>query len=234
MIIGNKNGFGNDSNTTLLLHFNNNTLDSSSSAKTITDHSTTDDSSVYKFGGHSRYFSGGVSQYVGAYLSLANNADLNFGSGDFTVDTWINFSSSSGYAGIFTHTSEQTGSTNSGYLLRWGGNILDFYYSLDGTFASLVAHHATFAFTPALGTWYHLALVRNGANLKCYVNGSQIGSTYNMGTDSIYASTRVFDIGSQHDNTGEESFFNGYMDEFRVSKGIARWTKNFTVPNREY
>ena len=71
-------------------------------------------------------------------------------------------------------------------------------------------------------------MARSGTNLKCFVNGTQVGSTAtsedNLLQDGIA-------IGMQYN---EASFFHGYIDELRVSKGIARWTSSFTPPTAPY
>ena len=76
-------------------------------------------------------------------------------------------------------------------------------------------------------TWYHIALVRSGTALKVYRDGTSLISV----TNSI-----------DFDNTGNlfiasadgSGYFTGYMDEIRISKGIARWTANFTPEGSAY
>ena len=85
-------------------------------------------------------------------------------------------------------------------------------------------------------SWNHIALVRNGKgsdNLKIYINGKLKASatstkTFGNSTDNAY-------IGWAKDSVAlVEEYTKGYIDEFRVSNGIARWTSEFTPPNAPY
>ena len=82
-----------------------------------------------------------------------------------------------------------------------------------------------FSWSPSNDTWYHTALVREGDSWKFFVDGQQTGGTQTQ-------SAAFQDIGGtfRFGQDGEAwRKFNGYLDEIRVSKGIARWTSNFTV-----
>ena len=74
-----------DSYTKLMLHMENGVTDSAV-GKTVTNNNVTFSNSAYKMGGYSGLFNGSS-----AYLSLADSDDWNFGSGDFTIDTWVRF-----------------------------------------------------------------------------------------------------------------------------------------------
>lgn len=80
-------------------------------------------------------------------------------------------------------------------------------------------------------TWYHVALVRSGlTDTRVYINGSQIGDVFTTNYTVADASSLLV-IGASITYTLK---FNGYLDEFRISKGIARWTDNFTPPTTKY
>ncbi len=154
------------------------------------------------------------------YFTLANHADWVFGTGDWTVDFRVRFNSidqhsvfwsyayASGFAIYFHHTQHR---------------IRIYRDSVE------IAH---FPFDPATNTWYHIAVVRTGNNLMAFINGSQIGNTEDItGFDLTDQSSEVW-IG--RDQIGNNYYYNGWIEEFRVSKGIARWTSNFTPPTAEY
>jgi hypothetical protein len=129
---------------------------------------------------------------------------------------------------------QKGGTTRAFQVYFYGANntIYFDYYDSDSNFYSV-----PWSWTPSLNTWYHFAVVRNGANLKCFINGSQIGSTYNISTKILRNSTAFFTVGAStaYDNESSwENYFNGYIDEARISKGIARWTSNFTPPTTAY
>lgn len=74
-------------------------------------------------------------------------------------------------------------------------------------------------------------MVRNGDDLMCFIDGTQIGTTQDLAGASFFNSAYKFQIGA-FNNTSNP--WNGWIDEFRLSKGIARWTGNFTPPVAEY
>jgi len=82
----------------------------------------------------------------------------------------------------------------------------------------------------ATGQWVHIAAVKNGSSIKIYENGTETGS----GTlSSIYNSGQPVSIGGLNSNS-PINFLGGYIDELRISKGIARWTSDFTPPSVPY
>jgi len=79
-------------------------------------------------------------------------------------------------------------------------------------------------------TWYHIAACRDGANLRLFVDGTQVGTTYNMATDIIHGGTYPVQVGrvaGTHD-------LNGFIDDLRITKGYARYTANFTAPTQAF
>ena len=84
-----------------------------------------------------------------------------------------------------------------------------------------------------LNTWYHIAVVRENGTAKLYINGVHEGTANSFSTPSN--SLNVV-IGSMYSAEGDNHNWglNGYIDEIRISKGIARWTSNFTPPDQPY
>ena len=74
--------------------------------------------------------------------------------------------------------------------------------------------------------WHHIALVKDATVYKLYLDGTEIGTTTDASVDTFAGALRVGSDGT--------SAFAGYIDELRISKGIARWTANFTPPTRAY
>ena len=174
-------------------------------------------------------FGSGACQFNGqnAYLSLSDSNDWNFGSGDFTIDCWVNWSSlpTVDQQSIITKTG---GPGYRSFLLDFDStNVIRFIYFVDGTNVII----KTFSWTPSVNIWYHLAVIRNGVNdLKVFVNGTQIGSTQSFDGSAIFKSTSNVIVGSYYGGC----FFTGSIDELRISKGIARWTSNFTPQTTPY
>jgi len=168
-----------------------------------------------RFGGKSWYFDGS-----GDYLTVPASNDWNFTTADFTVDFWANFDETLGSS----YRTVMANPTGNNWEIYFQGGALKMY--IDGT------HYTGAALNPApvQGTWYHFAIERSGDNLNFYQNGTLLGTFTGYADASAGSGISNYLIG----NYAGVSYFNGYIDEFRISKGIARWTSNFTPPDRAY
>ena len=212
-----RSGSGIDSNAKLVIHANGTDAstsfsDASSAPHTVTANGNAQvDTAQSEFGGASALFDG-----TNSYLSIPSDADFDFGTGDFTIDFWVRFNSTTGLQSLITRNSNNDFAINkqaNGTVAIW----------IEGT------QPIETAWNPTAGTWYHAALVRSGTSVKFFSNGIQLGAT---GTSSHnITGTTAVNIG--RDTTGVQ-YFNGWIDELRISKGIARWTTNFTPPGAEY
>lgn len=212
-----------DSYTKSLLHF-----DGADASTTFTDESgkawtrtgtPTISTTQKKFGSASGLFSGST-----AYISTPSHTDFDFGSGDFTIDFWCRATA--------------VGQSNGSVLLFRALNVTQFspyiisqvYNSYNLTFASSSAAASwDICNVVAIGTmtvnqWAHIAIVRSGTNIYCFLNGV-VGSTTAVSTKSLLANGQTFSVGGAN---YVSTYFAGNIDEFRVSKGIARWTGDFT------
>ena len=217
---------GNDAYTTLLIHSdttNGDTVftDSSASAHSITANDSTQHSTIEKYFGTTSIKFDGSSDY----LRIPNHTDFNFGSDDFTIDFWfkINVAASwkkflgigvGGYRGMLMQID---GATTNMMI-----NITNAAGTSWGVLSSIPMGFP--------GTWMHIAMIRTGNTIKIFKNGTQVGSDYSI-TWSIQMTTSGIQIGGVSD---WNSYPDCYMDEFRISKGIARWTENFTPPTTPY
>lgn len=163
---------------------------------------------------------------VGDYLSLADSADWNFGTGTFTIDFWVNWSN-------FTATpmpfSQYQDGNNFVYLQVGTGTLQFIVYQTGSVILTM-----NFSHTMTTGTWYHLAIIRGwagGANTWAITqNGVSLGTATSSITYPNYAGT--LNIGGF--NAGASQNFTGYLDEYRISVGTARWTADFTPPSLAY
>jgi len=189
--------------------------DSSLSNHTITvagnvTHSTTQS----KFNGGSIYFDG-----TGDYLSVADSADWTFGTGDFTIDLWIypttiGSGGNKNYIGTNPNQYLTFASNNSGGLLFYYGN---------GTWTSTPAATSNVVVN---NIWQHVAVSRSGGTVYLFCNGVLMTSR----TQSASIDPPNIEIGAY--GGGASDLFVGYMDEVRITKGAALWTKGFTPPAR--
>jgi hypothetical protein len=87
--------------------------------------------------------------------------------------------------------------------------------------------NSVYANMPTAGNWVHVAFVRTGIysnQCKCYINGTLGNSdidnkNWGTATDNTIGATASGNYG-----------FNGYIQDLRVTKGLARYTANFTPP----
>ena len=198
----------------------NNFVDSSSSSHTITAVGNVTNSRVQKkIGDSSIAFDGS-----GDALNAGDHNDFSFGSGQFTLESWVRFNSLNRYVLIGKYDVTQTIKE---YIweVEYSANVMNFAYSTDGNARTWL----TFAWTPSADTWYHVAISRDsGGDIRAFVNGTQIGSTQNV-TSTFYSGTAPLVVGANYNNGSIYSTSNmdGYMDEIRVSNN-ARYTSNFT------
>lgn len=219
---------GIDEYTKLMLHMDGadastTFTDSSLSPKTATVVGDTQiDTAQSVFGGASALFDGG-----GDALTFPDSADWII-DGSYTVDFRVRFNV---LPGSLAHLCGQLAqdTTQYGWLIWYysSNNTLNISYSTNGS--SLSAYSVSW--TPSTATNYHVAFVRNGTSVQFYVDGTAVGSSGTMSV-TTYDSNNVFGIGNR--TSGTAFPFNGWIDELRVSKGIARWTSNFTPPTEAY
>lgn len=223
-------GDPNFSSVSLLLHMNGSNgsttfTDSSPSPKTITAVGNAQVSTAQsKFGGASLLLDGS-----GDNLSVPDS-DAFYLPGDFTVECFVYALSWSG---------------NSGYVQLMGQwPVADFAplipYFLNGV-PSIAAssnqsswdilNTGTGSAIPT-STWTHVAWVRSGNKWSVYVDGTErVLSASASGTP--YNAAAALAIGRSVDG-GPQYAFNGYIDELRITKGVARYTANFTAPTAPF
>ena len=193
-------------NVALLLKFENSaTFDSSSSSLTPSSQvNVSQASSPVKFGTYSGYFNGGYITYSGK--SLAPNTD------DLTIETFAYFPP-----------------TSTGAYRLWevsgGVRLLAFPDSTSDLRLSYGTSTASYSVSLAYDTWYYIATCRTGGNTwKTYLNGTLIGTT----TTTYPTTTDAFNVS---DSTNA---LVGYLDEFRYTKGVARYTADFAPPTEPF
>jgi hypothetical protein len=155
-----------------------------------------------------------------------NHVDYQLGNGDFTIEAAVRFTSFPG-AGVQMDICAKydAGTSLRGYIFRvtGDGSALQFLCSTDGGGSLNVSISGAFTF--ALNTWYQVAVVRSGVNLYLYVDGAQVATNTTIGTGTIYTAGAAPLVLNGHDSVGtyQDPVF-GYIDEFRLTKGVARYT----------
>jgi Concanavalin A-like lectin/glucanases superfamily len=162
---------------------------------------------VVKYGTSSMYFDG-----TGDYLSIpaSTNFVLN---GDFTIEAWIYPTNVTGTFNLVALGSEATGR----YVI----------YIVNGVLTSNLYGSGVVSMggTISINTWAHIAVVRAGSTIKGYINGTVLGTT--DANSSSLGNLNPIKIGS--DASGA-AVYVGYIDDLRITKGVARYTTTFTPP----
>jgi hypothetical protein len=179
---------------------------------TINGDARSDNFTPYQAGYYSNFFDGS-----GDYLTFPSNATFAFGTGDFTVEFWVNETSWSPTGGSNYAHWISINSYTTGVMIR---------PNLTGTAVEVWVGNTQYTFTTtlALGTWYHIAVSRSSSSMRFFVNGTQIGSTqtvsYNISTNTSNT------IGTAVHSTTE--VMQGYLSNLRIVSGSAVYTSNFT------
>ena len=241
----------------LLMDYDGNLTDTSPIGRTmtaVTGGATTGGSAAIstaqkKFGTHSLAIegpdAGASATRVGGHLTTPHHANLLFGSGDFTIETFIrlnvqasgavqdNGSVGGGYNMIATHI-YFNGSTRLGW--EWNinlSNTLSFRANIDGIGWGVVGDGSS---ALSADTWYHVAVCRDGTKIRQYIDGVLEHEATTSGSMTVPSPEQTLKIGRYELNTGSADIarhFDGYMDSFRITKA-ARYTTNFTIPTAQY
>ena len=222
------------SSVSLLLHGNGTNgsttiTDSSPSPKTVTAVGNAQISTAQsKFGGASIAFDGNND-----YLTVANNASLNFDSGDFTIECWFYVAAlpppdldGRRISLLAVYGSAAGGAQGYEFYVNFSNNSLALGRPATG-------NSATGGFTFALSTWYHVAYTRSGTTDRLFVNGQSLTLLVNTYAP-VSSPNGTLQIGSERFFTGYSFDLNGYIDELRITKGIARYVSTFTPPTAPF
>ncbi len=238
----------------LLLH-----MDGADGSTTFTDSSATPkavtasgdakiSTAQSKFGGSSAYFDGN-----GDYVDVPGGADFDLGTVSTSSNLTVEFWHRPGVVGtnvqrLVSHALPGSGgSGKGGWSLYAESGILrlvisatsnatnPWYYMLSTSSAVFTA-----------GVWCHVACVLSAGIPKLYINGVSAATTVNKST-AIFASTpiglntkktdyglRVGAIFTDNANPSTTQFLAGYIDDLRITKGVARYTENFAPPTNQF
>jgi hypothetical protein len=169
-----------------------------------------------KFGGSSMYFDG-----TGDYLTVPANNVFATGTGDFTIEGWIYVTDLSAIRSICgTRTIADT--TTGWNLAVLTDGSMQIY---DNT-----GYAATGAGSVVVNTWCNFAFVRQSNVIYSYINGIQRASTANTRNWT----QNTFWVGVTGGDPTNGALFLGYIDDLRFTRGIARYTSNFTPPTQAF
>lgn len=207
-------------NVSLLLHMDgdgNTFADASSNNRVISANGNITQSAIQsKFGGKSASFLNSNNNY----LSVPYSSGFDFGTGDFTVEMWLYLNSITGQTSLFSAT------TPNGFSVEFQNSTSIGILRAETEWRSVVS-----VSTP-IGQWFHLAVSRASGIVRWYINGSKIGSDQSDSYNYSMNGGGAF-IG-RYGNNNIAGAIDGYIDEIRITKGVARYTANFTPPTTAF
>jgi hypothetical protein len=210
----------NDGNTSLLLNFTNAAI-IDNTAKNVLE--TVDNAQISttqsKFGGASLAFDGS-----GDWLAGPPTPQTDLGSGDFTIEAWL-YRTASGAASDSGIVSRGAPTTLNGFVFGYtSANVLVFSFNYSGAIVTGVT------VIPA-NTWTHVAVSRNGNTFRLFVNGVLDATATSTNSQTTNAGD-IFYVGRSGYDSGR--IVTGYLDDVRITKGIARYTSNFTPQTSQW
>jgi hypothetical protein len=164
------------------------------------------DTSVSKYGGASALFLSASNDYI-------TLPQMNFGTGDFTIEAWVYpISTVGGSTGIMGLMGQQE------VYISVFGNTLTFWQNNGFVYS--------FGSNPPVNTWTHLAISRNAGVIRLFMNGVLVNTQNNSVNLSVPGN---FNIGKTGDGQ-YQTYWNGNIDEFRITIGTGRYTTDFALP----
>lgn len=150
---------------------------------------------------------------TGDYVTCASHSDFAFGLGDFTIEAWAKEAAGAEASTVYVF------SFGPHWIVYLAGSSI--YFNITGTNYIIGA-------ASARGTYQHIALTREGSDVRLFYNGVSQG----LSGQGANIAAADFDLGRYPGDGGLR--FNGRFDELRITKGVARYTANFTPPTAAF
>ena len=151
-------------------------------------------------------------------LSVAASQEFAFDSGNFTIEFWYYPTTDTENQFLFTQYTSTQGIGSHGLVLNYTINKITWY--LNGNASTRITQTGGL---PVLNAWTHIAGVRDSGVVKLYFNGVALADQETI-LSSMGKSNAIFEFGSI------DAPLVGYIDDIRITKGVARYTANFTPP----
>ena len=191
-------------------------IDKSQSSRSVTLYSGAKSSTT-----QSKYLSSSIAfNGTSDWLRVYSNETLEFSNKDFTIEGWMYCTDSS----VTNYVLDARTSSTTGVSGIWlmSTRVIRIYNG--GLYDS-----AAISASDLDDQWLHFAVVRNGSTLQWYINGTASGSAHSVNNNSFFNQQgEHWAIG--RNNFSASGYFNGYMSDLRFTKGLARYTSNFTPP----
>ena len=159
---------------------------------------------------------------TGDTLTLSNTADHQFGSSDYTIESWVYLNNLSTVQGLFGRYN--TSSAREIYITLNTNGSITHRTSSNGTSSST---HSTSAGLLTANTWHHVAISKSGTTSYIAVDGVVVTGTVDA---TLHSASQTTYIG---DALAGSNLLNGNLSNYRILKGTALYTSNFTVPTKQ-
>ena len=213
----------NISNTQFLLNYTNaGIFDNTSKNNLETVGNAQIDTATKKYGTGSMEFDGTDDRLV-----MATSPNYAFGTGDFTIEAWVNSDNvSTPSERGYLQTSASVGGLSTSYT---GGVAIYFGNPGNGAVRVLIngTGFSTSAGAISTGTWFHIALTRQSGTCTIWINGASSATT----TNAANLTAQNLCIGGYYSTS---YLYDGYLDDLRITKGVARYTTTFTPPTAPF
>jgi len=159
------------------------------------------------------------------YLAVTPTDQFEFGGTDFTIEMWVNITSTSGLVVSTFFSKGNNGSVSTEFmsLQTTGNNTIPAFFFRSGS--ALVSGSSL-----ELSKWYHLAVTRSGNTFRLFVDGKLVDSATNSNDLATGVTGGVSVSGQSYDLTANNRKFIGSLSNVRILKGTALYTSDFTVP----
>ena len=157
----------------------------------------------------------------GDYLQMASSSDLTFGTGDFTIEFYVN---ATNFTNRGTFYDSRPSGGNTGITIGHEASSGEIrVYMNAGHGGDIVVQSTDFT----TGVWYHIAVTRSSGTVRLFINGTEKDSETRT---SDMNNTNVVNIGYKSYSSSGYNYLNGTISSFRVLKGTALYTSNFDRP----
>lgn len=176
-----------------------------------------------KFNGSSGYFDG-----TGDYIYIDDHDDFDFGTGNFTIETWFRTTKLDGTRQLMMGQCDSLGSEaslNFTFDIQTDNKLYPNFRIGSTTYYKGGGNNGSGA-SISINTWHHFAVVRSGTTIYYYLDGTS-ASSFSVGSSAVNNSSSKFALGRA--GQYETSPYYGYMQFLRITKGVARYTGAFTA-----
>ena len=157
----------------------------------------------------------------GDYLQTPDSEIFSLGTNDYTIEGWFYFTTLSATQRVFGQRAANASELQMMLETNASGE-LRYYFAISNSSKVLGGSVVT-----QINTWHHIAVVRKNLVHTLYVDGVSV-ATNSTDTGTLNNRSQPFSIGREGDYTSDA--FNGHISNFRICKGTAVYTTDFTVP----